>query len=107
MCRSGHSSDARCVLRRWGKLLKPEKITKLTQNDSAMSSLKKFCDSSDRAIFIYEADGELTAGGRLPPASKMGKKLLSFSKSEADEGITLEVGLHSDLQASLSAFISL
>ena len=100
-----------CALRRWGKLVKPDKITKLKQTDGAMSALKKFCDSSDRAVFVYEADGELTASGRLPPASKMGKKLLSFSKNEADEGVTLEVGMHihsyaNANRASLAALIS-
>lgn len=72
-------------------MVKPEKITKLTQSDGAMGALKKFCDSSDRAVFVFETDGELTANGRLPPPGKMGKKLLSFSKHEEDEGITLEV----------------
>ena len=51
-----------------------------------MGALKKFCDGDDRIIFVYEADGELIASSRAPDASKMGKKVLCFSKNEQDVG---------------------
>ena len=55
-----------------------------------MGALKKFCDGDDRIIFVYEADGELIASSRAPDASKMGKKVLCFSKNEQDVGVTKE-----------------
>jgi len=80
-----------CHVCRWGKLVKPEKITKFNQQDGNSTCFKKFCDSDDRCVFVYEVDGELTANGRPPHPSKMGKKVLAFSKNEEDAGVTLEV----------------
>lgn len=56
-----------------------------------MGMIKKFCDGDDGCIFVYEADGDLTADLRAPSAAKMGKKMLAFSKKEEDAGLSFEV----------------
>lgn len=76
---------------RWGKMIKPEKVTKLSQSDGAATAFKKFCDSDDRCVFVYETDGDLTVSSRPAPAAKMGKKMLAFSKDDEHSGIPLEV----------------
>jgi len=69
--------------------VKPEKFAKFGQNDDTAKNFKGFCDSEDRFVFVYEADGELTASGRPPAASKLGKKLLAFTKSDKDVGVEM------------------
>jgi len=74
----------------WGKMIKPEKLTKLSQNNEATTALSKFCDSDDRCVFVFEADGELQASSRVPAPDKMGKKILAFFKAEQDAGVTMQ-----------------
>jgi len=76
---------------RCGKLIKPDNLNKLRQNNEASTTFSKFCDSDDRCVFVYEGDGELQANSRIPPPDKMGKKVLAFFKSEEDAGVTMEV----------------
>ena len=76
---------------RWGKMIKPEKLTKLSQNNEATTALSKFCDSDDRCVFVFEVDGELQASSRVPAPDKMGKKILAFFKAEQDAGLTMQV----------------
>ena len=65
----------------------------MAQDDNHMNALKKFCDSDDRCVFVFEGDGELQVNSRPPPPDKMGKKILAFTKNEADAGVELaEIG---------------
>ena len=69
--------------------MKPEKIAKFGESNDTAKAFKAFCDSGDRYVFVYEADGELTATVHTPAASKLGKKLLAFTKNAKDVGVEM------------------
>lgn len=61
----------------------------MAQDDNQMNAFKKFCDSDDRCVFVFEDNGELQVNSRPPPPDKMGKKILAFTKSETEAGVEL------------------
>jgi hypothetical protein len=78
---------------RWGKLAaKADKITTWTQSEAGEKLLSGFCDSQNRCLYIFEAEGMVT-GSSMPPVVSKLKKTLIFSKEEDpdNESISLDV----------------
>ena len=64
----------------WGRLMKPEKITKLTTSEAGEKAFKNFCDTEGKVLYVFEQEGDLCASERTPVDRK--KKILAFIKGE-------------------------
>jgi len=75
------------------KTMKGDKVQKFITTDGTASAFKKFCDSDDRCVFVFEDAEGLVASSRPAPAGKMGRKMLAFCKNEEDSGLAVEVSI--------------
>jgi hypothetical protein len=71
---------------------KADKITTWTQSEAGEKLLSGFCDSQNRCLYIFEAEGMVT-GSNMPPVVSKLKKTLIFSKEEDPDtdSISIEV----------------
>ena len=76
------------ILAAWGKLAKVDKIEKFTKSEPGIKAFTKFCDSEDRCLFVYEQEGEITGGDKVPTERK--KKGLVFVKDESSAPVAFE-----------------
>ncbi|KAJ1491167.1 dynein heavy chain, N-terminal region 1-domain-containing protein, partial [Baffinella frigidus] len=90
-------ADARCkwfedrILSSWGKMAaKADKITTWTQSEAGEKMLSGFCDSQNRCLYIFEAEGMVT-GSTMPPVVSKLKKTLIFSKEEDPETDSISI----------------
>jgi dynein heavy chain len=64
----------------WGKLIKLDKILKLTTSEVGEKAFKNFCETEGKVLYVFEHDGDLCASVRTPSDRK--KKILAFVKGE-------------------------
>lgn len=69
---------------------KADKITTWTQSEAGEKMLSGFCDSQNRCLYIFEAEGMVT-GSTMPPVVSKLKKTLIFSKEEDPETDSISI----------------